>query len=321
MRAARLPLFALLTGLALFGVSACFLGCPPSPTPAPEGEGAPVVEGEPLPPAEGEGTEAAEGEGAPDGEAETLPPSEGEGAPDGEPIPSNAFNYSYEVVAVYPHATDAFTQGLQYRDGWLYEGTGLRGGRSSLRLVDLHSGAVVQQINLADEFFGEGICLVGDRVWQLTWTSRRGFIYDVGTFQPLDNFTYTTEGWGLTHDGERFIRSDGSATLTFHATEGFTPLGTVEVTQNGAPVQRLNELEYIEGEVWANVWLTDDIVRIDPAAGEVLGRISLAGLLTPFEAARADVLNGIAYDADNNRIFVTGKLWPKLFEIRLVPLP
>ena len=319
MRAARLPLFAMLTGALLLGVSVALLGCPPSPTPTPEGEGPAPVEGE------GAADGGAPAEGEPDSEGEAAPGPEGEGeaapGPEGEPIPGNAFHYSYEVVAVYPHATDAFTQGLQYRDGWLYEGTGLRGGRSSLRLVDLTTGAVVQQINLADEFFGEGICLVGDRVWQLTWTARRGFIYDVGTFQPLDNFTYGTEGWGLTHDGERFIRSDGTATLSFHATEGFTPLGTVEVTQNGTPVERLNELEYIEGEVWANIWQTDDIVRIDPATGEVVGRIALDGLLTPFEAARADVLNGIAYDAANNRLFVTGKLWPKLFEIRLVPLP
>ncbi|NOX61883.1 MAG: glutaminyl-peptide cyclotransferase [Chloroflexi bacterium] len=226
--------------------------------------------------------------------------------------------YGYRVVHVYPHDAGAFTQGLVYDRGDLLEGTGLR-GRSSLRRVDLETGAVLQQRALPAHLFGEGVALVDDRIYQLTWTSQQGFVYDRASFELLDSFTYPTQGWGLAYDGERLIMSDGSDTLYFRNPETFAELGRVKVRDGATAVTRLNELEYVQGEVWANIWLTDRIARIDPQTGQVTGWIDLTGLLTPQEQAAADVLNGIAYDPQTDRIFVTGKLWPKLFEIELVP--
>jgi glutaminyl-peptide cyclotransferase len=233
--------------------------------------------------------------------------------------------YGYEVLNVYPHDPAAFTQGLIYAAGFLYEGTGLR-GLSSLRKVDLSTGAVLQQVNLEPQFFGEGITLFEDRIIQLTWQSRVGFVYDKETFKLLEEFTYPTEGWGITHDGSQLIMSDGTNTLYFWDPRTFEETGRVKVFNSEGPVVRLNELEYIEGEVWANIWQTDRIVRIDPSSGEVTGTIDLTGLLPPEDHGdQVDVLNGIAYDAAGSRIFVTGKNWPKLFEIQLtapkVPLP
>lgn len=226
--------------------------------------------------------------------------------------------YTYTVRQVYPHDPDAFTQGLVYTNTYLYEGTGLY-GRSSLRRVDLETGTVLKMYELpSDEYFGEGITVVGERIWQLTWQSRVAFVYDRDTFAPLDTFTYTTEGWGLTYDGERLIMSDGSDTLYFRDPETFSETGRVRVYDHRGPVRRLNELEYVDGQVYANVWLTDKVVRIDPHSGRVTAWIDLSGLLTPEEQAAADVLNGIAYDVEGERLFVTGKLWPKLFEIELV---
>lgn len=227
-------------------------------------------------------------------------------------------SYGYRVVAEYPHDPNAFTQGLVLDRGELFEGTGLR-GESDLRRVDLESGATLQERELAGHLFGEGVTVVGDRIVQLTWTSRTGFVYDRETFAREADFAYETEGWGITHDGEQLIMSDGTPTLTFRDPSTFETTGTVEVLDEGEPVPRLNELEYIEGHVFANVWLTDRIAVIDPATGEVDAWIDLEGLLPEEDRAGADVLNGIAFEPEAGRLFVTGKLWPTLFEIELVP--
>lgn len=231
----------------------------------------------------------------------------------------------YRVVNVYPHDRGAFTEGLVYVDGILFEGTGLDNqsnppGQSVLEKKDLETGQALQSIKLAPEFFGEGVTVLGNRVYQLTWQERTGFVYDKDTLQPLGTFTISSDGWGLTHDGKRLIRSDGTSTLFFLDPVTLQETGRVDVRDNrGEPVANLNELEYINGEVYANVWLTDTIVRIDPATGKVLGRIDLTGLLSPEDRVqRVDVLNGIAYDAAEDRLFVTGKWWPKLFEIDLI---
>jgi glutamine cyclotransferase len=201
----------------------------------------------------------------------------------------------------------------------LLEGTGLN-GRSSLRRVVLETGAVQQIYQLPDEYFGEGITLFGDRIYQLTWQSNTAFVYDKQSFRFLGRFSYPTEGWGLTHDGRRLIMSDGSATLFFRDPETFAETGRIDVFDENGPVTRLNELEYVRGEIWANVWQTDRVARIAPETGQVLGWIDLSGLLQPEDLAQSvDVLNGIAYDPQGDRLFVTGKLWPKLFEIRLTP--
>jgi glutaminyl-peptide cyclotransferase len=226
--------------------------------------------------------------------------------------------YGYRVVNEYPHDPNAFTQGLVYEAGIFYEGTGLE-GRSSLRKVALETGEVLQIHNLAPEYFGEGIAVVGDRIWQITWQERVAFLYDKETFEQLDTVSYPTEGWGLTYDGERLIMSDGTATLYFRDPATFELLGSVAVQDQGTPVVRLNELEYVDGLVFANVWLTDRIAIVDPADGHVAAWLDLAGLLDPSDVTgTVDVLNGIAYDAAGDRLFVTGKLWPKLFEIEIV---
>lgn len=232
--------------------------------------------------------------------------------------PAAAITSTYEVVNVYAHDPGAFTQGLTYTDGVLYESTGLN-GRSSLRRVALETGQVLQQRNLTEQYFAEGLVLFDDRLIQLTWQNRVGFIYDKDTFEPTGTFSYATEGWGITQDGSQLIMSDGSATLRFLDPQTFEVKREVRVTDNGQPVMRLNELEYVNGAVFANVWQTDLVARVDPQTGRVLSWIDLSGLLTPEERANADVLNGIAYDAVGDRLFVTGKLWPKLFEIRLAP--
>ncbi|MGD2146204.1 MAG: glutaminyl-peptide cyclotransferase [Anaerolineae bacterium] len=227
--------------------------------------------------------------------------------------------YSYRVVNEYPHDPEAWTQGLVFDEGYLYEGTGLYGA-SSIRLVALETGEVLEMRPLPAEIFGEGITVYnGDKIAQLTWRNQIGFIYDKEDFELLDQFTYTSEGWGLTYDGSQLIMSDGTSTLHFLDPETLGETDTIEVAYAGTPVVRLNELEYIQGEIYANVWLTDWICVIDPATGYVTGWIDLQGLLGPEDAGEADVLNGIAYDANGERLFVTGKLWPSLFEIELVP--
>jgi len=232
---------------------------------------------------------------------------------DGVPV------HTYNMVNTYPHDRSAFTQGLVFEDGVLYEGTGLF-GHSTLRRVDLETGDILQVRELSAQFFGEGITVYGDRIIQLTWQSNIGFVYDKDTFELLREFTYPTEGWGITHDGERLIMSDGTATLHFLNPQTFQKTGQIEVFDRDGPVTRLNELEYIKGEIYANVWQTDRIARITPATGQVTGWIELEGLLTIEDRLEpVDVLNGIAYDAKTDRLFVTGKLWPKLFEIELIP--
>lgn len=231
---------------------------------------------------------------------------------------STAPVFGYRVVNEYPHDSDAYTQGLVYIDDVLYEGTGLE-GESTLRRVDLETGEVLQSRALDDDYFGEGIVVVDDRIYQLTWRNQICIVVDRTTFKPLETFDYQTEGWGLTTDGEQLIMSDGSDTLFFRDPATFEQTGTVNVRDGETPVTRLNELEYIDGEVWANVYTTDLIARIDPESGEVTGWIDLTGLLSPRDRLHdVGVLNGIAYDHETGRIFVTGKLWPKLFEIELV---
>jgi len=226
--------------------------------------------------------------------------------------------YSYNIVNTYPHDRNAFTQGLVFEDGVLYEGTGGYGG-STLRRVELETGDILQIRELSDQFFGEGTTIDGDRIIQLTWQSHIGFVYDKDSFELLQEFTYSTEGWGITHDGTRLIMSDGTSTLHFLDPQTFEEIGQVEVFDNDGPVTRLNELEYVQGEIYANVWQTDRIARIAPGTGRVVGWIDLGGLLSAEDRSQpVDVLNGIAYDADNGRLFVTGKLWPKLFEIELI---
>ena len=227
--------------------------------------------------------------------------------------------WRYKIVNTFPHDPQAWTQGLVFEDGFLFEGTGLP-GRSQLRKVELRTGNVVQQHALRDEFFGEGITIWGSRIIQLTYQSRVGFVYDKESFQPRREFHYPTEGWGITYDGERLIMSDGTSTLHFLDPETFKEISSVQVFDDSGTVVNLNELEYVNGEIFANVWLTDHIAMIDPSTGRVLGWIDLTGLLSAEDLSQpVNVLNGIAYDAEHDRLFVTGKLLPKLFEIKLVP--
>jgi glutaminyl-peptide cyclotransferase len=222
----------------------------------------------------------------------------------------------YTVVRSYPHDRQAFTQGLIYQAGVLYEGTGLN-GRSSIRKVRLETGEVLQVRALDPRYFGEGITIWKDQLIQLTWTSGVGFVYDSRTFEPRRTFTYTGEGWGLTHDGRRLIMSDGSETLRFLDPATLRETGRLVVRDAGRPVANLNELEFVKGEIFANVYQTHRLARIAPDTGRVTAWVDLQGLLSPGEAAGVDVLNGIAYDAAKDRLFVTGKLWPRLFEIRI----
>jgi glutamine cyclotransferase len=226
--------------------------------------------------------------------------------------------YTYEIVHTYPHDPGAFTQGLLFLNGVLYEGTGLE-EQSSIRKVKLETGEVLQKRDVPGEYFGEGIVNWKDRLLELTWKAQRGFIYDLGSFAPRGQFDYSGEGWGLTQDGKRIIMSDGSAELRFWDPETLKETGRVTVTDGGHPVTNLNELEWVKGEIYANIWQTDRIARIDPSSGKVVGWIDCTGLLLPSDRTeQTDVLNGIAYDASSGRLFVTGKRWPKLFEIRLV---
>ena len=246
--------------------------------------------------------------------ASTPAPTPAQASP-AEPPPRPPV-YGYEVVNVYPHDPAAFTQGLEFHDGILLESTGRH--PSSVRRVRLEDGVVLQKRELARQFFGEGLTTVGDRILTLTWQGGRGFIWGIDDLEPAGTFSYSGEGWGLTHDGARVILSDGTATLRFLDPVTLQQTGTVRVTIRGRPLDRLNELEFIDGEVWANVWQTNFIVRIDPATGVVVGVVDLTGLLPDRVANPSDdVLNGIAWDAENRRLFVTGKNWPKLFEIRL----
>jgi glutamine cyclotransferase len=234
-----------------------------------------------------------------------------------EPVNSEPVNYSYRVINVYPHDETAFTQGLVIDNGIMYEGTGLY-GNSSLRRVNLEICAVLQLYALPPQYFGEGITVFGDEIIQLTWLSNKGFVYDKESFDLLQEFNYSTEGWGITHDGSRLIMSDGTSTLYFLDPETFQKIGQVEVHDNGT-VENLNELEYIQGKVYANIWLEEKIAIINPQTGQIEGWINLNGLYNMENQDSSDVLNGIAYDATSDRLFVTGKRWSQLFEIELIP--
>jgi glutaminyl-peptide cyclotransferase len=233
--------------------------------------------------------------------------------------PSCRADDGYKVIHAYPHDQRAFTQGLIYLDGHLYESTGLR-GQSSLRMEDLDTGTTLQHADVPAQYFGEGLTNWGSTLIQLTWQSHVAFVYDRFSFRLLRTFQYSGEGWGLTQDGKNLILSDGTATLRFLDPVTFREVRRITVESKGEPVAKLNELEFIHGEIYANIWYSDRIARISPRTGAVLGWIDLSGLLTPEERTNPDaVLNGIAYDAQHDRLFVTGKLWPKLFEIKLVP--
>ncbi len=235
--------------------------------------------------------------------------------------------YTYEIVNTYPHDAKAFTQGLIFHNGFLYEGTGgsrARGDNfySSLRRVEPETGKVLQKFDLADDYFGEGITILGDKIYQLTWRERTAFVYDVNNFNLLRTFGYAGEGWGLTDDGANLIMSDGTHIIRFVNPENFETVRTIAVLdEKGKPLMNLNELEFIKGEIWANVWEDSKIVRIDPANGKLLGIIDLKKLAEEQRKSspNADVLNGIAYDEATDRIFVTGKKWAKLFEIKIIP--
>ncbi|MEX1081842.1 MAG: glutaminyl-peptide cyclotransferase [Halofilum sp. (in: g-proteobacteria)] len=220
----------------------------------------------------------------------------------------------YRVVASYPHDPQAYTQGLLFYEGRLYESTGRE---SELRELRLESGEIVRKVELDDEYFGEGLARWGDRLIQLTWKAGTAFVYDIDSLRRLRRFSYSGEGWGLTQDDSHLIMSDGSATLRFLDPDSFEVQRRVRVTDGALPVDALNELEYVRGEIYANVYRSERIARIDPRSGRVVAWIDLAGLLDPEEGA--GVLNGIAYDATGGRLFVTGKYWPRLFEIEPRP--
>jgi glutamine cyclotransferase len=244
--------------------------------------------------------------------------------------------YTYEIVRAYPHDRTAFTEGLVFSDGALIEGTGLT-GRSTLRMVRLETGEIITLQKLPDEYFGEGVTVSGDTIFQLTEQAGIGFLYDRNTLETRGTFPCPTPGWGLTYDGQHLIASDGSDRLTFIDPANFRPLHQIEVRAGGVPVRNLNELEYIEGEIYANVWPTDRIARISPRTGEVTGWIDLEGILSPSDRKAVGLseiagnegnfssswtcLNGIAYDPEGKRLFVTGKFWPTLYEIRLTLSP
>ena len=235
--------------------------------------------------------------------------------------------YEVEIVGTYPHDPQAFTQGLIFHDGFLYEGTGgsrKRGDEfySSLRKVDITTGKVLKKFDLSDDYFGEGITILNDKIYQVTWHEKTAFVYDLNDFKLLKEFRYPGEGWGLTNDGTNLIMSDGTHVIRFLNPETFELARTITVfNENRKPIMRLNELEYINGEIWANVWQEDEILRIDPNTGQLLGRINLEKIAENEmrSSPDADVLNGIAYDAANDRIFVTGKLWKRIFEIKVKP--
>jgi glutamine cyclotransferase len=227
--------------------------------------------------------------------------------------------YIYRVVKSYPHDRTAFTQGLEYRDGFLYEGTGIV-GHSAVRKVDLATGRVLQNFDVPQPFFGEGITVLNNQILELTWQSQTGFVYDKSNLRVVRSFNYPGEGWGLTNDGKQIYMSDGSSQIRVWDPATLKEVRRITVKDGNEPVTELNELEFVKGEILANVWQTDRIARISPVDGKVLGWIDLSGILPKSEHPEPDaVLNGIAYDAAGDRLLVTGKLWPKIFEIKLVP--
>ncbi len=232
---------------------------------------------------------------------------------------SHTPEYTFQVVRQFPHDPRAFTQGLAYRNGYFYEGTGLS-GRSSLRQVKVETGQVVREVDLAPQFFGEGVTLLKDEVVQLTWKSQTGFVYSLGDFRLLRQFSYPGEGWGITTDGHEVFMSDGTPEIRVLDSNTLIEKRRFKVRDGTKLVTQLNELEFVDGEIFANIWQTDRIARISPQTGEVVGWIDLTGLLSPMYRTASDaVLNGIAYDRQTKRLFVTGKLWPSIFEIRVIP--
>lgn len=235
----------------------------------------------------------------------------------GDPASARTPTYGVDVIVAHPHDPTAFTQGLVWHDNRLFESTG-QVGRSNIREVDLNSGRVLRSRALAEPHFGEGIVILGDNLYQITWETGKAFVYDWKTFAPKGEFSYEGQGWGLTTDGTSIIMSDGTSTLYWRDPVTFAVQKTLAVEDHGTLVTKLNELEWVKGEIWANVWESDQIVRIDPTTGKVTGWIDLKGLLKSIDRhGNEDVLNGIAYDAERDRYFVTGKLWSKLFEIRI----
>jgi glutaminyl-peptide cyclotransferase len=239
----------------------------------------------------------------------------------GQGSDANVPEYGYEVVHAYPHDRTAFTEGLFYFNGFLYESTGLE-MHSSVRKVNLETGEVLQQYQLPDTYFGEGIVKWKNKLYQLTYKTEIGFIYDFNTFEKLGEFHYKGEGWAFTTDGTNLYMDDKTSQIRIWNPETLKEVGHINVSDAGYPVEQVNELEWVKGEIYANVWQTDRIARIDPKTGKVVGWIDLTGLLSTSDIAQqpnaTDVLNGIAYDAEHDRLFVTGKFWPKLFEIKLV---
>lgn len=265
-------------------------------------------------------------EGCSDGAPPAAPPVSNAGPAAAAPAaaaaaqPRQPERLRVKVLSVRPHDPGAFTQGLLWHDGMLYESTGLE-GLSSLRQVDPKTGEVKRRLDIPLPYFAEGLALVGDRLFQLTWHNGEAFVYRLADFQRIATHGYPGEGWGLCYDGRRLVMSDGSARLTFRDPETFAPVGDVWVTAAGIPVDRLNELECVDGAVYANLWTSDEIVRIDPATGEVTAIVDASSLMPPQEraAAGAEVLNGIAWDPTSKTFLLTGKRWPKLFEVQFVP--
>jgi glutamine cyclotransferase len=253
--------------------------------------------------------------------AETNSPVPAAATASSNTAPAQIVNYKYEVVNAYPHDRGAFTEGLDFVDGKLLESTG-QYGESSLRAVDLTTGKVLRRTNLPRDIFGEGLAALNGKLYQLTWKTEKGYVYNLTNFAKLKEFTYTGEGWGLTTDGHWLIMSDGTSVIRFMDPETFKVDHTIAVTKDGSPQSRLNELEWVKGEIFANIWETDWIARIDPATGRIVGMIDLSHLLPGKDRDnQTEVLNGIAYDPAGDRLFVTGKYWPKIFEVRLKPVP
>jgi glutaminyl-peptide cyclotransferase len=229
--------------------------------------------------------------------------------------------YTFEVVRQFPHDASAFTQGLAYHDGYLYEGTGIE-GHSSLRQVRIETGDIIRRVELPPEFFGEGITVLENKVVQITWLSHTGFLYNLSDFHLLRRFSYVGEGWGVATNGRELFLSDGTSEIRVLDPHTFAERRRLRVHDGVTPVVELNELEWVEGELFANVWHTDRIARISPQTGAIVGWVDLAGILSPvYHLGPEAVLNGIAYDAKRKRLFVTGKLWPTIFEIKIIPKP
>jgi glutaminyl-peptide cyclotransferase len=250
---------------------------------------------------------------APVASASPTPAVSPSASPTATPAPVRSF--TYKVVNTYPHDRNAFTQGLLVRDGVFYESTG-REGASSLRRVEIETGKVEKKVDVPAQYFAEGLSEFGGKLFQITWKNKVCFVYDRATFNKTGQFSYEGEGWGLTTDGTHLIMSDGTDRIRFINPADFKEVRSIQVTDGGAPLTQLNELEYINGEIYANVWQTNGIVIINPADGKVTGRIDMTGILSPADSVGVDVLNGIAWDKDKNRIFITGKYWPKVFEVK-----